>query len=130
MVSYSVLKSVHAVTALVSILGFLLRGYWMLSANPALEARLTRILPHVIDTLFLVTGVLLLLQLGGGTLGSAWMLCKIAGLVVYIVLGTVAIKRGKTRTVRKTALAAALLVFAYIYGVALSKSPASWLGLI
>ena len=130
MVSYSFLKSVHAATALVSILGFLLRGYWMLSANPALKARLTRILPHVVDTLFLVSGILLLVQLGGGTLTSAWMLCKIAGLVVYIVLGTVAIKRGKTRSIRTMALAAALLVFAYIYGVALSKSPASWLGLM
>ena len=130
MISYSVLKSVHALTALISVSGFLLRGYWMLTANPALGARLTKILPHVVDTLFLVTGILLLVQLGGGTLGSAWMLCKIAGLIIYIVLGTVALKRGKTRTVRKTALGAALLVFAYIYGVALSKSPASWLSLI
>ncbi|MEM8814786.1 MAG: SirB2 family protein [Pseudomonadota bacterium] len=130
MFSYTLIKTIHALTALISIAGFLLRGYWMLTANPMLQAKLTRVLPHVVDTLFLLTGIVLLIQLGGSPLTQTWMLLKIGGLVVYIVLGTIAIKRGRTLAIRTTALIAALLVFAYIYGIALSKSAASWLQLV
>ena len=124
---YSLIKSLHALTAIVTITGFMLRGYWMLSDNPLLKAKLTRILPHVIDTLFLVSGIVLLTQLGTATLVQPWMLFKIAGLLAYIGLGMVALRFGTTRGARATAFVSALAVFAYTYGVAVSKSPLSWL---
>ena len=124
---YTSLKTLHALTALVTIAGFLLRGYWMLTSNARLNAKLTRILPHVIDTLFLVSGIALLVMLNGGPLTQAWMLAKIAGLVAYIVLGMLALRRGRTAAIRNAAFVAAIAVFAYTYGVALSKSPLSWL---
>ncbi len=125
---YALIKSLHALTALVTITGFVLRGYWMLSGNPLLEQKLTRILPHVIDTLFLASGILLLFNLGWAPLREPWMLFKIAGLVGYILLGMVALRFGKTRGSKATAFVAAIAVFAYTYGVALSRSPLSWLG--
>lgn len=124
---YASLKTLHALTALVTIAGFLLRGYWMLTGNALLNAKLTRILPHVIDTLFLVSGIALLVLLNGGTLMQAWMLAKIGGLIAYIVLGMLALRRGRTQGVRNAAFVAAVAVFAYVYGIALSKSPLSWL---
>ena len=124
---YTSLKTLHALTALVTIAGFLLRGYWMLTGNARLNAKLTRVLPHVIDTLFLVSGIALLVLLNGGPLTQAWMLAKIAGLVAYIVLGMLALRRGRTEAIRNAAFVAAIAVFAYTYGVALSKSPLSWL---
>ena len=48
---------------------------------------------------------------------------QLVALVAYIVLGTIAIKRGKTLAVRATALVAALLVYAYIIMVAVSRQP-------
>ena len=124
---YTSLKTLHALTALVTIAGFLLRGYWMLTGNALLNAKLTRVLPHVIDTLFLVSGIALLVMLDGSPLTQAWMLAKIAGLVAYIVLGMLALRRGRTEAIRNTAFVAAIAVFAYTYGIALSKSPLSWL---
>lgn len=124
---YSSLKTLHALTALVTIAGFLLRGYWMLAGNPLLNAKLTRILPHVIDTLFLVSGIALLVMLDGGPLTQVWMLAKIGGLLAYIALGMVALRRGRTEGIRNAAFVAAVAVFAYTYGIALSKSPLSWL---
>ena len=52
---------------------------------------------------------------------QAWLTAKVLALVVYIVLGTVALKRGKTRGVRAFALLAALATFAYIVAVALTR---------
>jgi uncharacterized membrane protein SirB2 len=56
-----------------------------------------------------------------------WLQIKIAALLVYIVLGTIALKRGKTKRTRSLAFVLALLTFAYVVGVALNKSGASWL---
>lgn len=56
-----------------------------------------------------------------------WLLAKFAGLIAYILLGMVALRRGPTLRIRTFALAGALFAFAYVVGVALSKSPASWL---
>jgi len=50
-----------------------------------------------------------------------WLTAKVLALVVYILLGTVALKRGRTKATRTTALVAALAVFAYIVSVALSR---------
>jgi uncharacterized membrane protein SirB2 len=52
-----------------------------------------------------------------------WLPAKIFGLVLYIVLGTVAIKRGRSAGARTAAGIAALAVLAWIVSVALSKSP-------
>ena len=61
----------------------------------------------------------------------AWLSAKVVGLLLYIVLGSIALKRGRTRAVRIAAFFAALGVFAYIVAVALTKSPAgplAWIG--
>ena len=60
-------------------------------------------------------------------LTQSWLLAKFAGLVFYVLLGSVALRRGPTRPIRASALLAAGLAFLYVVGVALSKSPASWL---
>ena len=127
---YQTIKTLHAGAALLTVSGFLLRGIWMFSGSALLQHRATRILPHIIDTLFLLTGVYLLTQIGAGTLSQPWMLCKLAGLVAYIGLAIVALKRGRTPAIRATAFIAALAVFAYAYGVSLSRSPASWLAVL
>lgn len=127
---YGILKLIHAATAVLTISGFLVRGYWMFSGSALLRHKLTRILPHIVDTLFLGSGIVLLTFLGTAPLTRPWMLLKIAGLVVYIVLAVIALKRGKTTATRATAFVAAIAVFAYTYGVAVSMSPASWLAVL
>ena len=92
-----------------------------------LQAFLTRL--HIIDTLFLLSGIALVYQLQLNVFSQPWLLAKITGLIAYIVLGTIAIKRGPTLQIRVIAFVAALATFAYIIGIALTKSPASWLKL-
>jgi uncharacterized membrane protein SirB2 len=58
---------------------------------------------------------------------AGWVTAKVIGLLAYILLGTVALKRGRTRGVRLAAFAAAILAYAWIVSVALSKNIAGYL---
>lgn len=128
--TYVMIKSLHMITGVVTISGFILRGYWMMAQSDKLQLQVIRIVPHIIDTLFLLSGVALVWMLHLNVFSESWLLAKFAGLIVYIVLGTFAIKRGATLQIRIIAFVGALAVFAYIVGVALAKSPASWLKLM
>lgn len=125
--TYLVLKIIHTVAAVTTISGFMLRGYWMMTESDRLQSRLARVAPHVVDTVFLVSGIAMVWFLSMNPFMQGWLLAKFAGLLVYVLLGTIAIKRGPTKQVRVIAFVGAISVFAYIVGVALSKSPASWL---
>jgi uncharacterized membrane protein SirB2 len=120
------LKLVHMSLAAVSIALFTLRGAWMLAESPLRDARWTRIAPHVIDTLFLATGIWLAIRIGQYPFVQPWLTAKVFGLVGYIILGSIALKRGRTRAIRAAAFVAALAVFAYIVGVARARHPLSW----
>ena len=117
------LKLAHVASALLSISGFTLRGYWMLTGSALLQRRLVKVLPHVIDTVLLGSAVGMLLLWQAGPLQLPWLIAKIVGLIVYIGLGMVALRFGRTRRVRATAFVLALLTAAYILSVAYSKSP-------
>lgn len=124
---YSTLKTIHLCTATLTICGFILRAYWMIAQPELLNRRAVRILPHVNDTLFLLSGIALVFVLKLPVLQQSWLLAKLIALVAYVVLGTIALKRGKTLQQRITAALLAIATFAYIVGVAIYKSPAGWL---
>jgi uncharacterized membrane protein SirB2 len=52
-----------------------------------------------------------------------WLTAKFFALIAYIVLGTLALKRGKTKARRIAAWIAALLVFGYMAAVAVAHDP-------
>jgi len=118
------------ITAVATISGFVLRGYWMMVQSDKLALKMTRIAPHVVDSLFLLSGIALVSILQLNALAEPWLLAKFAGMIGYIVIGMIAIKRGPTLQIRVIAFVGALSLFAYIVGVALPKSPASWLTLL
>lgn len=124
---YLIVKNLHMTFAALTIAGFLLRGFWMATGSALLLAKPARVLPHIIDTLFLVTGIWLVLLLRLPVSQSPWLMAKLVALVAYIVFGTIALKRGRTMRGRAIAFVLALATFAYIVGVAVSKSPTSWL---
>ena len=127
MITYLALKYLHVVTAVLTIAGFILRGAWMMSGSPKLDLPMTRVAPHVIDTIFLLSGIAMVSLVSLNPFEHPWLVAKFAGIVVYVALGMVAMRHGRTREQRIVAFAAALSVFAYVGGTALTKSPASWL---
>jgi uncharacterized membrane protein SirB2 len=127
---YLIIKNLHALSAVVTIAGFVLRGYWMVTGSDKLQHPVTRTAPHIVDTVFLLSGIAMLVMLSLNPFSQGWLVAKFAGLIAYILLGTLAIRRGSTLQIRIIAFVGALSVFAYIVGVALSKSPLSWLAYV
>ena len=117
------LKLVHQACALLSISGFLLRGGLMLAGSPLLHRRWMRSWPHVIDTLLLASGVWMAVNLHAHPGNSPWLNAKLVALLLYIALGFVALRLGRTRRMRIGALVAAIAVFGYIGLVAVTRSP-------
>lgn len=121
--SYYALKHIHMTFAVLSGVLFLVRGLWMLADSGYLQQRWVKIAPHVIDTLLLASAVGLAVWSSQYPGQSPWLTAKLVALVAYIGLGTVALKRGRTRAVRTLAFAGALACFAYILAVAVTKNP-------
>lgn len=120
---YGLVKHIHLTTIVITLTLFVLRGIWMMADSPRLQLRWVRIVPHVNDTLLLISGIGLAIMLGQYPLVNGWLTAKLFGLILYIVLGTIAIKRGRTKRIRIVAWIAALLVFAYIVTVAVTHNP-------
>jgi uncharacterized membrane protein SirB2 len=125
--SYFIFKTIHMICALLSIAGFLLRGYWMLQESPLLQLKPVKILPHIIDTLLLLSAFALLFVLGFGLLKQGWLVHKIGLLLVYIVLGMIALGDKYSRPKKIAAFVIAVLVFFYIVGITVTKTALSWL---
>jgi uncharacterized membrane protein SirB2 len=117
------LKLLHVSSAFLSIAGFGLRGYWMARDNPLLQHRAAKVLPHIIDTLLLSSAIAMLVYLQLSPLAQPWLYVKIIALLLYIGLGMVALRFGRTKKIKVSAWLSALLTAGYIVSVAYSKSP-------
>lgn len=124
---YFAIKHLHVTCVVLSALGFLLRGYWMISGSPLLKSLPARVMPHVIDSALLLSAITLAVLIQQYPFEAAWVTAKVIGLLAYIVLGTVALKRGRTRSQRIAAFVAALSVYAWIVSVALTKNVSGYL---
>jgi uncharacterized membrane protein SirB2 len=118
---YAALLSVHRLTVVISLALFVLRGVWRMMDSPMNAKMWVKIVPHINDTILLLAAIGMLVVAGLNPLDHGWIMAKIIGLLAYIVLGTFAIKRGKTQMQRNVAFVGALAVFGYIAMVAVTK---------
>ncbi|MEK6736755.1 MAG: SirB2 family protein [Pseudomonadota bacterium] len=121
--SYAVLKMIHITSIIVSYLFFFLRGVWLIQDSQNLRQRWVKILPHVVDTILLTSAIALAIIIQQNPLSDSWLTAKVIGLLLYIGLGMIAMRFGKTRRIRIIAWIAAQCVFSYIVLVALTKNP-------
>jgi uncharacterized membrane protein SirB2 len=122
MFSYIILKYIHIATAFISIVGFAVRWIWMIQSSPILQKRWVRIVPHINDTVLLLSAIALVMMTSQYPGPATWINAKIVALLAYIILGTVALKRGMTKRIRVISGILAILTFFYIAMVALSKN--------
>lgn len=120
-VDYLVLRQIHAGFAVATFLIFFGRGALLLAGRPL--PRILRWLPHLNDTLLLIAAITLAVWSGQYPFQQSWLTAKVVALVVYIVLGKQALRSGLTWKQRLPWFVAALLSIAYIFAVALSRSP-------
>lgn len=127
--SYVLLKHLHVSFVVLSIAGFFSRGLLMMRASPLLQRRWVKVVPHVNDTGLLAAALGLVVVTGQYPFVHAWVTAKIFGLIAYIILGSVALKAGRTRGQRVAAWLGALAVFSWVVTVALTKNPWGFLNL-
>jgi uncharacterized membrane protein SirB2 len=123
-------KTIHVVCVLLSFAGFYVRGIWMLRDSELMRRRWVRITPQVVDTLLLVSAIVLAIQLRLSPMEQPWLMATIIALVVYIGVGLVALKLGRSKQVRLYAWLLGLLLFGYIISVAVTKSAMGWFVII
>lgn len=121
---YPILKALHVTAVVLSGSLFVVRGAWMLRGSPMLRQRWVQMAPHVVDTVLLAAALGLLVVLHLNPLVTPWLVAKLAALAGYIVLGSFALKRGRTRRVRIVSLLLALTLFGYMVGTALTRDAA------
>jgi uncharacterized membrane protein SirB2 len=120
---YLLLRHAHIGCAILSIALFVVRGGLMLADSPWQRNVVLRYLPHVVDTMLLTTALMLTTVIQQYPFSTGWITMKVVLLVVYIVLGSIALKRGRTKRIRTAALVAALLTIGFLVSVARAHHP-------
>lgn len=121
--TYSLLKALHISCVIISYTLFFLRGFLTLRETNIPRQHWLKIVPHAVDTLLLVSAIALAFTIHQYPFVDNWLTAKVVGLVLYIGLGSVALKYGKSKTIRLSAWLAAQVVFAYIVLVAIGHNP-------
>jgi len=117
-----VLKTIHVTCVVLSFTGFFIRGIWMLKDSVLLQQRWVKITPQIVDTLLLISAIVLVVQMHFSPMEQPWLMAKIIALLVYIGAGLVALRFGRDKRTRLVAWLFALVTFMYIVSAAFSKS--------
>ncbi len=121
---YLQIRNLHIACAMLSITLFVFRGGLMLTGSPLLRTTMLRYAPHLVDTVLLISALMLTTIIRQYPFVQGWLTLKVLLLVAYIVLGSIALKRGRTRRIRIVAFVAALATVLYLFSVARAHDPA------
>lgn len=127
MTAFLAVKVIHVACVAIGGLGFLLRGFLLAVDAPSLKQGWPRTVVHVNDTLLLLAAIALAIMTGRYPFVDNWLTAKVLALVAYIILGSVALKAGRTKPIRLAAWLGALALYAYVISVALLKNPLGFL---
>ncbi|MBK5142565.1 SirB2 family protein [Budviciaceae bacterium BWR-B9] len=123
---YIWLKHLHVLTAVISIVLFILRFYWKWRGSAIMQQRWVKITPHLNDTILFVTGIVLIFitHFYPFSVQGTWLTEKLVAVVIYIVLGYIALgKRNRSQMVRSVAFMVAILCLYLIVILATNKMP-------
>lgn len=121
--SFATIKIIHIICMILSYILFSLRGIWMIQGSSLLKLKWVKVLPHVIDTILLISAITLVAMIQQYPGFNIWISVKIGALLLYILLGMMAFRFGKTRKIKIISWILAQIVFFYIVLVAITKNP-------
>jgi uncharacterized membrane protein SirB2 len=124
---YFGLRAVHMSCAALTITLFFARGVLMMRDSPRLSSPLVRWTPVAVDTVLLTSALMLTTIIHQYPFTTAWLTVKVVLLATYIVLGSVALRHGRTKRVRIAAFFAALLTVGFLVSVARTHQPLGFL---
>tara|TARA_B100002049_G_C16008872_1_gene344875 strand:- start:425 stop:799 length:375 start_codon:yes stop_codon:yes gene_type:complete len=120
---YMMAKHIHLTAVALSIVLFIVRFLWVQINPAALQKKWVKILPHIIDTILLASAVWLCVILSQYPFVNGWLTFKLFGVVAYIILGLIALKKARTAPGRWLAFIAAIVVLAMTAMTAVTKQP-------
>ena len=124
---YPQIKWLHIACVVLSGGLFAVRGALALAGWPQARHLALRATSWAIDSVLLLAAVALAWSSHQYPFLQPWLTAKVLLLLVYIGLGTVALRPGAAPRVRLAAYVGALLVFLTIVSIALARSPWGWL---
>jgi uncharacterized membrane protein SirB2 len=126
---YPQIRAVHIGAVLASGTLFVLRGVGVLAGARWPQAAALRGLSYGIDTVLLTAALMLLSSLPAAVFANHWLTAKLILLVVYVVLGSLALKRARGVRARAVCFVTALAVYVAMLGIARTHQPLGWLAL-
>ena len=124
---YPQIKLVHIAAVSASGAFFALRALGLLAGMRWPRMAPVRYLSYTIDTALLTAALMLLTALKLNPFVVPWLSVKLALLVVYVVLGSLALKRGRSARMRGGCYVAAVLVYLVMIGIARAHHPLGWI---
>jgi len=118
---YSTIKCIHVSSVILSFTGFFIRGLLMIKGSELFYSRVTKIAPHIIDTILLITAITLVIMSAQYPTVFNWLSLKIIGLLFYIALGMFAFRFGKNQKIKIFFWIGAQIIFILIVFAALFK---------
>lgn len=119
------IKMLHATLVLSVGLLFFWRAFLTLTRAPAQNGKVPTLLAHTLSFGVLASGLTLVALYGQM---PAWAMTKLIFLFVFIAFGVMAFKRAKTRAAQLTMMALALVTYAFLVSVAVTKLPSGFFG--
>ncbi|WP_413477534.1 SirB2 family protein [Vibrio hibernica] len=122
---YMSLKHIHLLSIALSVFLLTLRYILMMMDSSVLHKKWLKIMPHIVDTVLLASGIALIFITGfiPFTPAAPWLTEKITCVLVYIALGFIALKLGKTKLIRSIAFFGALGWLYWAAHLAITKVP-------
>lgn len=97
---YFLVKHIHLTTIFISVSLFILRFVWLLRSSPLLQAKWVKILPHVVDTVLLISAATLCVLIGQYPMADSWLTQKLLFVILYILMGFLTLKWANTTALR------------------------------
>jgi uncharacterized membrane protein SirB2 len=120
---YPQIRFLHIACVVLSGALFFLRGVGTLAGAQWPMRLPVRLLSYSIDTVLLTAALMLVTMLPGAVFANGWLTTKLVLLVVYVVLGTFALKRARTARARVSCFAAAIATYLFMVSIARAHDP-------
>lgn len=108
---------IHVASASLFLLDYVIKTILLLSGSTSLEKykKVTKVPSMIISTLFLVSGIYMIAQIGMANIGG-WFHLKVTLVIVGIVLGVIGFKKNN-----KAMAVISTILFLYVYGLSETK---------
>jgi len=114
-------KHLHITLAVISISLFTLRFAWLMLNSQQLNRKWVKITPHIIDTLLIIIGVMMVVQLSINPLEQLWLAEKMLALIAYIFTGVYTLKFARNRMMKIIGYLGAMGWIMLIVRIAITK---------